>query len=103
MLGLAARAIRSQVAGLACEVKEFQNISAQAKEVFAGALARAIQSDGDGSFDPPRPRGHDHDAVTHIDRFVDIVGNQEHRGVSPFPEPKYFILHSHARKSVECA
>src|SRR5215469_6559718 len=37
----------------------------------------------------------------HIDRLVDVMGNQEHRGEAGLPEAKYFILHSNACKGIE--
>ena len=88
---------------LACEVKKIQNVATQAKEIFAAALARAIQSDADSAFNSAWPRTHDHNAVAHVDGFVDVVGNQEHGGAPSLPESEYFILHSHAREGVEGA
>ena len=47
--------------------------------------------------------GHDDDAVAHVDRFIDVVGDQEHRGAAGLPEAQHFVLHSHAREGIECA
>src|SRR5205823_14646395 len=80
-----------------------QNIAAEAKEIFTAALARPMQIDGNSAFNPPRPWAHNHNAVAHVNCFVDVVCNQEHRGAASLPEAKHFILHPHARKSVQRA
>ena len=88
---------------VAGEIKKSQNFSPEAKELRAGAVTRPIKSDRDGTFNPPRALGHDDNAVAHVDRFVDVVGDEEHGGAARLPEMKHFILHPHTSKSVERA
>ena len=54
------------------------------------------------SMRPGRGR-HDDDAVAHVDRFVDVVGDEEHRRAARLPEPQHFVLHPHAGEGVERA
>src|SRR5258706_12801802 len=90
---------------LACcvagEMKEFQNVTAETKEFRAVAFARALQIDLDNTFYAAWALRHDYDAVAHVNRFIDVVGDQKHRGAARFPQPQHFILHSHARKGVQ--
>src|SRR5207237_8834577 len=83
---------------LACEVKKIQNVTTQAKEIFAAALARAIRSDADSAFNSAWPRTHDHNAVAHVAGFVDVVGNQAHRGPPSLPRAECVVLLSDARE-----
>jgi len=85
------------------EVKEFQDVAAEAKEFGAVSLARAIQLNRYDSLDAAGARCQDHDAVAHVDCFVDVVGDEKHRGPARFPEAQHLILHAHARESVERA
>ena len=55
----------------------------------------------DASIDSPRARGHDKYAVTHVDRFIDVMSDQEYRGETGLPQAQHLILHSHARESIE--
>ena len=54
------------------------------------------------SIRPGRGR-HDDDAVAHVNRFVDVVGDEQHGGAARLPEAQHFILHAHAGKGVERA
>ena len=88
---------------VAGEIEKFQNFSPEAKEHRAAAVTRPIKSDRDGTFNPPRALGHDDNAVAHVDRFVDVVCDEQHGGAARLPEMKHFILHTHTGKSVERA
>jgi hypothetical protein len=83
------------------EMEELQNLAAQLEELGAAPIAGPSQIHWDRAFDPSRPLRHDDDPVAHIDRFVDVVGNQEHRRPARLPEPKDFVLHPHPGKRVE--
>ena len=48
-------------------------------------------------------RRHDDDAISHVDGFVNVVGDQEHGGAAGLPEVQHLILHAHARERVERA
>ena len=84
-------------------MEELENISAEAKEFRAAAIARSRQRISNGLIDPARRLSHDHDAITHINGFVDVMGNKEYGRATCLPEPQHFILHPHASKSVERA
>src|SRR5439155_26144832 len=84
-------------------MQEFEDIAAEMKECGTVALARPVERDLDDSLDTAGPWGHDDDAFAHIDRFVDIMRHQEHRGSARFLQPQHFILHTHASEGVECA
>ena len=51
----------------------------------------------------PGPRRHDDDPVAHVDRLVDVVGDQEHRRPAGLPEPQDLVLHPHPGERVERA
>src|SRR5258708_34042620 len=57
----------------------------------------------DASIDSARAQGHDKYAVTHVDRFIDVMRDQEYRGETGSPQAQHFTLHSHARESIEGA
>src|SRR5580765_1400023 len=44
--------------GVACEVEQFEDVAAEAKEFRTVSLTRAVQGDNDGSFDPARAGRH---------------------------------------------
>src|SRR5437764_8402243 len=89
--------------GAAGEMKQLQNLTAQLQERGATPIARAFQRDRNRAVDSSRTLGHDDDAVTHVDRFVDIVRNEKHGGAAGLPQAQHFILHSHSRKGIERA
>src|SRR5687768_3677864 len=84
-------------------MKEFQDISSQAEEFLSIAFAWAFQVYLDDAFNPTGPGCHDDDAVAHINRLIDVVRYQEHRGAAGFPKAQDFILHPHASESVQSA
>ena len=55
------------------------------------------------AIDSPGRRGHDDDAIAHVDCFVDVVGDEQHRGAALLPQAQHFILHPHAGEGVERA
>ena len=57
------------------EVEHFQDVRPKAQELVRVALPRTRERHVDDPLDPPRPRRHDDDAVAHVDRFVDVVGD----------------------------
>ena len=58
-------------------------------------------STGICSIDPAGAGGHDEDAIAHVDRFIDVMGDQEHGGETGLPQAQHFILHSHAGEGIE--
>ena len=62
-----------------------------------------VEVDVDDAFDAAGARGHDDDAVAHVDRLVDVVGDEQHRRAARFPEAQHLVLHAHAREGVERA
>jgi hypothetical protein len=84
-------------------MEEFENISAEAKKFRAAAIARSSQRIRNGLIDPARRLSHYHDAIAHVNGFVDVMGDKEHGGTACLPEPQHFILHPHASKGVERA
>ena len=84
-------------------MEELENISAEAKKFRAATVARSSQRIRDGLIDPARRLGHDHDAIAHVNGFVDVMRNKEYGCAACLPEPQHFILHPHASKSVQRA
>ena len=84
-------------------MKQLQNLTAQLQERGAAPIARAFQRDRNRAVDSSRPLRHDDDAVAHVDRFVDVVGDEKHRGAAGLPETQHFILHPHPREGIERA
>ncbi len=84
-------------------MEELENISAEAKKFRATAIARSSQRIRNGLIDPARRLSHDHDAIAHVNGFVDVMGNKEYGRAACLPEPQHFILHPHASERVERA
>src|SRR6266566_863204 len=84
-------------------MEELENISAEAKKFRAAAIARPSQHICNGLIDPARRLSHDHDAIAHINGFVDVMGNKQYGRAACLPESQDFILHPHASKGVERA
>ena len=91
------------VNGFAGKMQMFENLAAKAKERFASAITWPRQIDIDLAIGSPRRWAHDEDAIAHVNRFIDVVGDEQHRGATILPQPHYFILHAHPRESVERA
>src|SRR5947208_14623283 len=85
------------------EMHRLKNVTAQAQEIRAAAVAWPVHLYGNDLLDPAGTRSHDNDAVAHIDGFVDIMSNKQHRTAVDAPEPQHFILHTHAGKGIERA
>jgi len=81
----------------------FENLAAQAEEWLTGAIAWSQKVDIDLAVDAAGGRGHDQDAIGHVNSFVYIVRYEKHRSAAIFPEAQYFVLHAHARESVKRA
>jgi hypothetical protein len=84
-------------------VHRLKNVTAEAQEIRAAAVAWPVHFYWNYLLDPAGTRSHDHDAVTHVDGFVDVMSDKEHGGAVGAPEPQYFILHTHAGKGIERA
>ena len=67
-------------------MEELENISAEAKKFRAAAIARSSQRTRNGLIDPARRLSHDHDAIAHVDGFVDVMGNKEYGSAACLPE-----------------
>src|ERR1700732_1554376 len=66
-----------------------------------GVMPRMRQLDPHVRLDAPRPRGHDHHARGKEDRFLDVMGNEQHGFALPFPDAKKQLLHQCAGLVVE--
>src|SRR5690349_1115199 len=85
------------------KVEKRQDIASEAKKVRAATVAWTIKSNRHDLIYSTRARRHDHDAVTHVDGFVNVMGDEEHGSASHLPKPEHFVLHPHAGKGVERA
>src|SRR5437773_7646877 len=85
------------------EVHRLKNVTAQAKEIRAAAVAWPIHLYRNDPLDPAGTRSHDNDAVAHVDGFIDVMSNKQHGRAPRLPEAQHFILHTHPRKGVERA
>ena len=85
------------------EVQQLKDLAAKTEEFRAAAISGTSEIHGDGLFDSPRTLCHDEDPIAHVNRFIDIVGDQECGSEASLPETQDFILHSHAGKGVEGA
>src|SRR5882724_4258286 len=88
---------------MAGEVEKFENICAEAKKFRAAAITWSSQCISNVPVDAARCRGHDKDAITHVDGFINVVSNEKHCSAAIFPEPQHFVLQAHAGEGVECA
>ena len=85
------------------EVHRLKNVTAEAQEIRAAAVARPVHLYWNDLLNPTGTRSHDNDAVTHVDGFVDVMSDKQHGSAVGAPEAQYFILHTHAGKGVERA
>src|SRR5436190_1605664 len=81
----------------------FEDLSTQSEKLGAVSFAGTLDWNVEVALDPPRPRSHDDDSVTHVNRFINVMSNQEHGRTAVLPEAQHFVLHPHARESVQCA
>ena len=84
-------------------MQQLQNLAAQAEKFCAVAQPRARERDGEDALDAAGARGHQHDAVAHVEGFVDVVRDEEHGGAAGLPEAEHFVLQAHAGEGVERA
>jgi hypothetical protein len=80
-----------------------QNLAAEAHEWFTGAITWSREVDINLPIDSPGRRSHNEDAMAHVDRFIDVVGDEQHCCAPIFPEAQNFVLHAHSREGVERA
>ena len=85
------------------EVHRLQNVTAEAQEIRAAAVAWPVHRYWNDLLDPTGTRSHDNDAVAHVDGFVDVMSNKQHGSAVGAPEAQHFILHTHAGKGIERA
>src|SRR5258706_11333335 len=88
---------------MAGEMKVLENMAPEAEEIRADPFARAGERNVYAAFDPSRAGTHDHDAVTHVYRLINIVRHQQHGGATGLPEAQPFILHAHPGERIERA
>src|SRR5262245_15101032 len=81
----------------------FEDFAAEAEKRIASAITWSREVDIDLAIDSPRSRGHDEDAITHVDRLIDVVGDEQHRGATILPQTQHLVLHPHAGESVKRA
>src|SRR5207249_3613498 len=89
------------VGGFAGKMEMLENLAAQAEERLAGTIARTSQVDVNLAIDASGRRGHDEDAIAHVNCFVYVVRHQKHGGAAIFPKVQYFVLHAHASEGIE--
>src|SRR5262245_16213495 len=81
----------------------FENLAAEAEKRIASAITWSRKIDVDLAIDSARRRGHDKDAIAHVDRLINVVGNEQHGGATILPQAQHFVLHPHAGEGVEGA
>ena len=54
----------------------FENLAAEAEKRIAAAITRSREVDIDLAIDSSGRLGHDEDAIAHIDRFIDVMGDE---------------------------
>ena len=81
----------------------FENLAAEAEKRIASAITWSREVDMNLAIDSPGRRGHDEDAMAHVDRFINVMGDEQHRGATILPQAQHFVLHPHAGESVERA
>src|SRR6185503_19399797 len=84
-------------------MQRLQDLPSETKELRVVPLARAFEINLEDPVDATRPGCHQHNAIAHVDRFVDVVGDQEHRRAAGFPEAQHFVLHLHPGEGIQCA
>src|SRR5207249_4804550 len=85
------------------EVHRLKNVTAQAKKIWATAVARSIHLYRNDLLDPAGTRSHNNDAVAHVDGFIDVMSNKQHGSAPRLPKAQHFILHTHPGKGIERA
>src|SRR5262249_49366275 len=80
-----------------------KNVTAQAQEIRAAAVAWPVHLYWNDLLDPAGTRSHDNNAVAHVDGFVYVMSNKQHGGTVGAPEAQHFILHTHTGKGIERA
>src|SRR2546422_9748987 len=98
---------RARIALLDFIAEVLPDLLVEPRELLAEAnldhVARPRQRDRIAGLDPTRARGeHDH-LVGERDRFLEIVGDEEHRVARVRPEVEQLVLHEVARLHVERA
>ena len=81
----------------------FENLAAEAEKRITSAITWSHELDINLPIDSPGRLRHDQDAITHVDRFINVVGDEQHGGATIFPQAQHFVLHPHAGKGVERA
>src|SRR5206468_10107001 len=85
------------------EVHRLENVTAETQEIRAAPVAWPVHLYWNDLLDPAGTRSHDNDAVAHVDGFVDVMSNKQHRSTPRLPEAQHFILHTHAGKGIQRA
>src|SRR5215831_1997835 len=88
---------------VAREMQEFQDITTEPQELFGIALSRTLEPYLNYPLDLAWTRGHDQDAITHIDCFVNVMSDQQDGCAARLPKPKHFVLQTHPGERVESA
>jgi hypothetical protein len=69
----------SKYARIPGQVQQLKDLAAKAKEFGAAAISGSINVHRDSSIDPAGAGGHDEDAIAHLNCFIDVMGDQQHR------------------------
>ena len=72
-------------------------------EILACSIPVVRKLDGDYLFDDARFLGHYDNPVSQVNRFFDIMGNENHSHAFFVPDFQKFVLHVNLGKSIECA
>ena len=92
-----------KVGGFAGEMQMFENLAAEAEKRIAGAITWAREVDIYLAIDSAGRLGHNEDAIAHVDCFINVVRDEQHRSATILPQAQHFVLHPHAGEGVEGA
>lgn len=91
------------VDGFAGEMQMFENFAAEAEKRIASAITWSREVDINLAIDSAGRLGHDEDPIAHVDRFINVVGDEQHCCAPILPKAQHFVLHAHPRECVERA
>jgi len=85
------------------QVKVPEDLTSQLEKLSAVAFPWAFDRDIEVAFDQAWAWSHNHDAVAHVDGFINVMSYQKYGRTAILPKPQHFILHAHPRECIECA
>src|SRR6516162_10266573 len=79
----------------------FENLGAETEKRITSAITWSREVEINLAIDSPGRRGHDEDAIAHVDRFINVMSDEQHRGATILPQAQHFVLHPHAGEGIE--